>query len=148
MNTPTPAIPAVDVAVGGYRVTIAGATHFVDKSRHCSCGRPQCQAIKAVALYLRTGGKRAPARAEDKPRSFTCPVCGAEARGSLEARNWQCAAAPKHFWQWWADHIRAARNATAPTWSPYTREVLQAFSSNEARSQFNAEHALGYPAQG
>jgi len=145
-NTPsTPAAPAVAVAIGGYRVTLGRQTHFVDKSRRCSCGRPNCPAIKAVANHLRNGGRRAPAKSS--PVGFPCPLCSATARGSLELRRWSCSADPRHFWAWWAARIKAARETALAQASPEVRELHRFFASDE-RAAFLQAHRLTYPAQG
>lgn len=69
-----PANNEIEVSVVGnsYRVIDSkSSTHYVTKEKTCNCGVPDCPAIKAVANYLRKGGKRAP----DFPKA--CPICGA-----------------------------------------------------------------------
>jgi len=62
----------VSVVGSNYRVINLGTgIHYVTKEKTCSCGDPNCPAIRAVADYLRKGGKRAP----EFPQS--CPICGA-----------------------------------------------------------------------
>lgn len=143
MNVPSTTL-AISTVVGGYRVAYGDAIHLVDKSKRCSCGHPKCPAVQAVADYLRAGGRRAPERVDPTPRSFACPVCGQAAHGCLETRNWRCSADDGHLWAWWAEQIKAKRAAWEP--SPYTREVLATFGSNEARQAWLQEHALKYPA--
>jgi len=143
----TPSTPAVVTVVGGYRVTYKGAVHVVNKRRSCSCGRRHCPAIPAVATYLRAGGQRAPAASEPpKPNGLMCPVCGAPAQGSLQLRDWRCTVDRSHYFAWRVQRIRAARAIALQNASPYAREVLSAFASNEARAEFLSAHALTYPA--
>ena len=72
----------VTPSTGCYLVAAAGHSerlrpHRVSKEKACSCGgtaaRP-CHHIRAVAEYLRRGGRRAAPLTE----VCTCPVCGAE----------------------------------------------------------------------
>lgn len=160
-SAPVPAAPVVEAAVGGHRVKIGKRTHFVNKRRQCSCHNPNCPAIAAVAgLLAKRGDHRAPVqtavaslppvsadRVETAPHTFACPICGAEASGSLERRQWVCSADSKHPYVWWVDQIRAKQVAFKQRWSPYTREVMKAFASDRARAEFLEQHRLTYPAQ-
>ena len=144
MNTPTADVVTV---VGGYRVTLKGNLHVVDKKRQCSCGRQNCPAIQVVAAYLHAGGQRAPeANAPPQSNSLTCPICQSPARGSLDAKNWTCTVDRTHFFVWRTNQLRAARAEALKVASPYALEVLSAFASNEARAEFLAAHSLTYPA--
>ena len=144
MSTAT--APEVLAVVGGYRVTLKGKLHLVSKQRTCSCRRPQCPAIPAVATYLRAGGRRAPA-ADDVTEGapFLCPICQAQAHGSLQLKDWHCTVDRSHYFEWRVQRIRAARAKALQGASPYVREVLTAFASNEARATFLSTHALRYP---
>ncbi len=137
----------VMVVKGGYRVTVKGQVHWVNKQRQCSCTRTSCAAIRLVADYLRCGGQRAPdSKAPNPPNAFSCPICGAPATGSLEKRNWACSADRRHFWSWRTAQLRAARAEAMKDATPYTREVLTAFVSDQARAEFLSAHALSYAA--
>jgi hypothetical protein len=141
------ATPEVLTVVGGYRVTLKGKLHFVSKQRTCSCRRPQCPAIPAVAAYLQAGGRRAPAAGSvTEGTPFTCPICQAQALGSLQLKGWHCTIDHIHYFEWRVQRIRAARAKALQCASPYIREVLTAFASNEARAAFLSTHALTYPA--
>ncbi|MBU0491016.1 MAG: hypothetical protein KKB13_04135, partial [Chloroflexi bacterium] len=54
--------PVVTVAGHAYLVTMADrSTHRVSKDRRCDCPQgARCPAVRAVARYLRAGGRRAP----------------------------------------------------------------------------------------
>ena len=76
----------IRIMVVGYRYkvdfgpSVKPQVHLVDQQQHCSCELDTaCPAIKAVAEYLRNGGKRAP---EPLP---PCPICGAE---TFHDRDW------------------------------------------------------------
>ncbi len=97
----------VRIAGTCYLVTLHGKHHFVSQSRRCSCGQ-SCEAVRLVAQYLRTGGRRAPMGIPlpllTVPKQ--CPICGAEARPAPQldtkrCRGWWCAEDPSHFW-----HVR------------------------------------------
>lgn len=133
--------------VGGYRVTLHDQVHVVNKQRRCSCGRRACRAIPAVEAYLRAGGQRAPTMCTTTTsHTFPCPICQAEAHGSLERKEWACTLDRTHFFTWRVQRIQAARREALQSFSPYTREVLSAFASNETRTAFVAAHPLKYPA--
>jgi hypothetical protein len=144
------AIPSnteVSTVVGGYRVLLHGELHVVDKRRRCTCRRPSCGAIKAVATYLRAGGPRAPDLATSPPSPVVCcPICQAVAHGSIESRNWQCAVDRTHYFLWRVQRFRQAREKALASAPPYVHEVLAAFASDEARAAFLSKHALAYPA--
>ena len=144
MPTTTPEVMTV---TGGYRVTLKGQLHLVSKQRTCSCRRPQCPAIPAVAAYLQAGGRRAPAAGSvTAGPPFPCPICQAQAHGSLATRNWMCTIDRIHYFEWRVQRIRVAQAKALQCASPYVREVLSAFASNEARAAFLSIHALTYPA--
>lgn len=144
---PTPSVTEVSTVIGGYRVMLRGELHVVNKRRHCTCRRPHCGAIAAVAAYLRAGGPRAPDTVAAPPVPMVrCPVCQAPAFGSLENRNWQCTLDRSHFFAWRVQQLRQARDRAVQSASPYVREVLTAFASNEARAAFLSNHALTYAA--
>ena len=74
------------VMVVGYRYkvdfgpSVKPRVHLVDKQRRCSCELgADCPAIEAVAVYLCSGGPRAP---DPIP---SCPICGAE---TVRDRKW------------------------------------------------------------
>ena len=143
----TPPIPAVVTVVGGYHVTLHDRVHVVNKQRRCSCGRPACAAIRAVAAYLQAGGQRAPA-VTTLPLATTllCPICRSPARGTLERKDWMCSADRSHFFFWRVQRIRQARAKAMQSASAYALEVLSAFASEQARAEFLSTHALTYPA--
>ncbi len=136
----TEAITKVSAVIGAYHVRLRGELHVVNKLRRCSCRRARCPAIQAVAAYLRAGGPRAP---EPLVR---CPICQAGAAGSLERQDWNCLLDRGHYFQWRVQRLREARQRALHDATPYAREVLTAFASNEARAVFLAKHALTYPA--
>ena len=104
MNAPPANVVAV---VGGYRVTLKGRVHIVNKQRACSCGRRNCPSIQAVTAYLRAGGQRAPAVCVTSTgNTFPCPICQAEAHGSLERRDWACTLDRTHFFTWRVQRIQ------------------------------------------
>ena len=142
--------PAVVAVQGGYRVTVKGAVHFVNKQRQCSCTRKNCSAVRAVAAYLQSGGYRAPAaNTPQPPHTFPCPLCGAPATGSLEKRRWACTAERLHYHQWWGAQLRALqkeRTAWLKQNDPYRHELAVFFQNDEARQVFLAAHALSYAA--
>ena len=139
--------PEVMTVVGGYRVTLRGKLHLVSKQRTCSCRRPHCPAIPAVAAYLQAGGRRAPAAGDvTECTPFPCPICQAQAHGSLATKDWMCTIDRTHYFEWRVQRIRAARAKALQRASPYVREVLSAFASNEARAEFLSTHALTYAA--
>lgn len=73
MNTTT-ANQEMEISIVGsaYRVIDAkNRVHYVSKEKVCSCGSRECPAIKAVAVYLKGGGRRSP----EFPAA--CPICGA-----------------------------------------------------------------------
>jgi hypothetical protein len=143
----TPSALAVVTVVGGYRVTLKDVVHVVSKQRTCSCRRPQCPAIPAVAAYLQAGGRRAPAAGGvTEGTSFPCPICQAQALGSLQLKDWHCTIDRIHYFEWRVQRIRTARAKALQCASPYVREVLSAFVSNEARAAFLSSHALTYAA--
>ncbi len=146
-SNPAPAAPVVEAVAGGYRIRIGKQTHFVNRRRQCSCHTPNCPAIAAVADYLQHNGRRTLAQTPCTPHTFACPICGAEASGSIESRQWICSADPKHLYAWWAAQLQAKQAAFKQKWSPYTREVMQAFASNQSRAAFLEHHRLTYPAQ-
>lgn len=59
----------VDLGVGQ-----APRYHRVNKTRQCSCGAKECEAVAAVREYLCAGGQRAP----DVHGLPPCPICGSE----------------------------------------------------------------------
>ncbi len=140
-STPAPLAPVAVAA--GYQVKIGRVVHVVNKNRQCSCRRPDCPAINQVQAYLASTS----APAASKPNTFACPVCGAEASGSLENKRWKCSADPRHPWAWWAERIRQARESALSQADPYTRDLHRFFASNE-RAAFLDAHRLSYPAQG
>lgn len=143
----TPSTPEVITVVGGYRVLWQGKLHVISKQRVCSCGRPNCSAIQAVAAYLKAGGQRAPdAIPPPQPHGLTCPICQSLACGSLQAKDWSCTADRSHFFLWRTEQLRAARAKALQSMSPYTLDVLSAFASSEARAEFVAAHSLRYAA--
>jgi len=98
--------PKVRIAGTCYLVVLDEKHHFVNRGR-CSCGEP-CDAIRRVALYLRTGGRRAPTGIPLPPLIVPrrCPICGAEAKPAPQldtrrGRGWLCVEDPSHFW-----HVR------------------------------------------
>jgi hypothetical protein len=52
--------------------------HMVSKTKVCSCGQRDCQAIRVVHEYLKAGGQRA-------PDPLLCPICGGM---TFEDRRW------------------------------------------------------------
>ena len=144
MTTP---ISEVITVIGGYRVTLRGRLHLIDKQRCCSCGRKNCSAIAAVAAYLRAGGQRAPEiNMSLQPTLVCCPICQAPAHGSIAALDWMCTFDRQHYFRWRVERLRKARTHVLQAANPYTREVLAAFASAEARTAFVSAHALTYPA--
>jgi hypothetical protein len=140
-------IPEVMTVVGGYRVNLKGQLHLVSKQRACSCRRPHCPAIQAVATYLQAGGRRAPAAdSVTGGIPFPCPICQAQAHGSLATKDWTCTIDRIHYFEWRVQRIRVVRAKALQCASPYVHEVLTAFASNEARAAFLSTHALTYPA--
>ena len=144
-SAPVPIAPVVEAA-GGYRIRIGPRVHFVNKRRQCSCHNPNCPAIAIVADYLASDHQRVPAQTSFAPRTFACPICGAAASGSLEKKRWKCSVDDQHFWKWWAAQLQAKQAAFKQKWSPYTREVMQAFASDQSRAAFLEQHRLTYPA--
>lgn len=86
--------------------------HTVYKDRTCSCNRPACPAIQAVAEGLASGQLE---RAPDPPPGYTaflpriCPICGQAVAGEpqLSSRRrglgWRClSGGARHYWlhQW------------------------------------------------
>ncbi len=141
------ATPEVLTVVGGYRVTLKGKLHLVSKQRTCSCRRPRCPAIPTVAAYLQAGGRRAPAASSVTGGTpFPCPICQAQALGSLQLKDWHCTIDRIHYFEWRVQRIRVARAQALQCASPYVREVLTSLASNEARAAFLSIHALTYPA--
>ncbi len=140
-------VTEVSTVIGGYRVLLHGELHIVNKRRRCSCRRPCCEAIQAVATYLKAGGPRAPAyTASPSIPTVRCPICQAAAQGSLETRNWQCTLDHTHFFAWRVQQIRRAREKVLASAPPYVHEVLAAFASEEARAAFLSKHAPTYSA--
>jgi hypothetical protein len=146
-----PASPAVTPAIGGYRVTLHDQAHFVRKDRRCDCGRPDCPAIRAVAHYLKAGGQRAPesnsTRNASSPPAFLCPICGAPAQGSLESRHWRCPTDKLHFWSWFADRIKRARDRYLAQSASDNERALRAWFTSPERDAWLDAHRLTYPAQ-
>ena len=143
----TDSVTEVSTVVGGYRVLLHGELHVVNKRRRCSCRRPRCDAIQAVAAYLKAGGPRAPAYTTSPPMlTVRCPICQAAALGSLESKRWQCTLDHAHFYAWRVQQIRQARERALASAPPYVHEVLAAFASHEARAAFLSNHALTYAA--
>lgn len=131
---------------GGYHVMLNGRRHFVNKRRQCSCHRPACPAVKAVADYLRAGGQRAPELVEAKP-SLVCLICGAPATGTSQL--WRCSQDRDHYHIFRVNQIRAAaaqRLAWLKEHEPYQYELAMFFMDDAARPAFLAAHALTYPA--
>ena len=144
MTTPTTEVITV---VGGYRVTLKGRVHLIDKQRSCSCGRKNCSAIASVTAYLRAGGQRAPEASVPQPSTLVCcPICQAPAHGSIAARDWMCTVDRQHYFVWRVERLRKARDHVLQSADSYTREVLAAFASSEVRTAFVATHALTYAA--
>ncbi len=143
-SSSTPAAPVVEAVAGGHRVRMGKQTHFVNRRRQCSCHDPNCPAIAAVTDYLQHNDRRTLTRT---PHTFACPICGAEASGSLERRQWACSAYATHLYVWWAAQLQAKQAAFKQSWSPYSREVMQAFASDQSRAAFLEQHRLTYPAQ-
>jgi hypothetical protein len=111
----------VAARTGYYLVTVIDQrlglrTYSVDKEKRCSCGgtakRP-CRHIRAVAAYLRQGGRRAPEKdpmlhvretrqgspPSGGPAPLTCPICGTP----VETQGigfWRCPKDATHYWQW------------------------------------------------
>jgi len=142
-----PSTLEVLTVVGGYRVTLQGTLHVVNKRRRCSCRSPECAAISAVAAYLRAGGQRAPeASVSAQPTGLYCPICQAPAHGSIAALDWMCTVDRQHYFLWRVERLRQARTHILQSANPYTREVLSAFASAEARAAFVSAHTLTYPA--
>jgi hypothetical protein len=76
----------VRIMVVGYRYkvdfgpSVRPQVHLVDQHQHCSCElHAACPAVKAVEVYLNSGGQRA---LELLP---PCPICGAE---TFRDRDW------------------------------------------------------------
>jgi hypothetical protein len=107
----------IRIMVVGYRYkvdfgpSVKPQVHLVDQQKHCSCELDTaCPAIKAVAEYLRNGGKRAP---ELLP---PCPICGAETFHDRDWDNqythelgWRCTAGGlTHFLQAKTEKIKEA----------------------------------------
>jgi hypothetical protein len=84
--------------------------HIVERCGDCSCGSSyteQCEHSKAVAEYIRKGGRKATAFRRhilDIPLPEECPVC----KGAVDAEKpfrstrwfWKCRANNAHFWEW------------------------------------------------
>ena len=106
----------VSAHVGHYIVASKAGKARVGKDKRCSCGGTavtQCVHIKAVALYLRQGGRRAqdkPAPAPVRPpvsplrppANGSCPMCGAAIHRPAGNGNgwWRCEADPGHYFAW------------------------------------------------
>jgi hypothetical protein len=111
----------VSVRTGCYVVTVIDRllglrTYSVDKQKRCSCGgtakRP-CRHIRAVAAYLRQGGRRAPEKdpmlrvrettqgspPSGGPAPLTCPICG-EPVETQGVGFWRCPKDTSHYWRW------------------------------------------------
>lgn len=110
----------VTPSTGCYLVAAAGRSerlrpHRVSKEKACSCGGTAahpCRHIRAVAEYLRAGGRRAAPVTE----ICTCPVCGAEVERGAPHLNrltgrwipvWRCPADPGHYWHWRGEQFGA-----------------------------------------
>jgi hypothetical protein len=78
-------VPANVIVVGSkYKVNFSSSikpqVHLVDRLMQCSCSLGNdCPAVKAVAVYLQSGGQRA---FDSLP---LCPICGAF---TLRDRKW------------------------------------------------------------
>jgi hypothetical protein len=115
----------VAARTGYYLVTVIDQrlglrTYSVNKDKRCSCGgtakRPCCH-IKAVANYLRQGGRRAPENdpmlrvretrqgspPSGGPAPLTCPICG-EPVETQGIGFWRCPKDTSHYWHWRGEH--------------------------------------------
>jgi hypothetical protein len=79
----------------------------------------------------------------NKDTRLKCQVCGEPATGSLT--YWCCSASKYHYRQWRTDRLRKAKQEWERTRTPYQREVLSVFKSDNTRAQFLAQHAPTYP---
>jgi hypothetical protein len=107
----------VEVSVVGnsYRVIDSkSSTHYVTKEKTCSCGVPDCTAIKLVAVYLKKGGKRAP----DFPKA--CPICGAAIHRDP---TWDCHYSHRPGW-------RCEKGGLAHFLEFNTRRIAKQFSED------------------
>ena len=84
--------------------------HKVSKTKECSCGAPNCEAIEAVRQYLQAGGPRAP----DPEGMPPCPICGGKAYRDRDwdgkythTLGWRCEKGGlRHFLEAKAERIR------------------------------------------
>jgi hypothetical protein len=149
----------VSVRTGCYVVTVIDQrlglrTYSVDKAKRCSCGgtakRP-CRHIRAVADYLRQGGRRAPEKdpmlriretrqgnpPSGGPAPVTCPICG-EPVETQGIGFWRCPRDPSHYWQWRGERAGIDKFLTKP--HPAKQGAFYAMSLEE-REAFLEEAA-------
>ena len=150
---------------GAYMVTIARPNRSIEvfrvgKDKTCTCGHngdgngggPHCAHVRAVADYLKAGGKRAPEAQSPTQMSTTtseatipdhCPVCGAAVRKQVLHHNrytgevvqpWRCTQASSHYWQWRLEHDRREPDKDAQARQrARLAEVYRATGASEAK---------------
>ena len=75
--------------------------------------------------------------------NLKCQFCGEPATGSPTC--WRYPASKYHYWQWRTVRLRKARLEWERTRTPYQREVLGTFESDQERARFLAQHVPTYP---
>ncbi len=76
-----------------------------------------------------------------KDSTLKCQICGQPATGTADF--WRCSASKYHYWRWRTDRLRQAKREWEQTLTPYQREVLEAFKSNQERARFLKGHTTG-----
>ena len=79
----------------------------------------------------------------NKDTKLKCHICGEPVTGSPTC--WCCSANRYHYWQWRTDRLRKAKQEWERMRTPYQREVLGTFKSDQERARFLTSHTAGYP---
>ena len=148
---PTAMFPMVMVNGCAYLVDLgpryALRFHTVQKDKTCSCGQARCHAVKAVEVYLKRGGQRAPEGVQTET-PVQCPICAAPLAGG-RGRMWTCTRDVTHYHLFRVQRLRALaeqhRQRQSPDVRAYWTDVQMAFESTE-RVDFLNRHQLKYPA--
>lgn len=88
---------------GYYLVTVVNNSgvhvYTVYRDKTCTCGRRNCEHVRAVREYLRNGGTRA---GEPTPLITSCPICGAPVtrKRHWPRHWWACTEDPAHYFRW------------------------------------------------
>lgn len=152
------AMPAVVVRGYTYRVDLGAGVrpryHTVRKDRSCDCPLGEdCPAVRAVAEYLRDGGKRAP---DPRPDAWVkapdaCPVCDGPAAPDpaldhrRHGRGWRCLADASHYWEMLARPLIEAQRAAYAATPDHAGLPGVPRQTAEERAAFIEAHRLNYP---